>query len=396
MRRPTTAQEREVRMPGKYRHAYERDGVVYVYGRVNKKTHRLSTGKRVSAAAMAWAEREWKTIILEKIAPDGAASACPTVEEFGLRSLASGAGMRKNSTNKEYMADFKNRVVPLFGSVAVNQVTPLELRAWQSGILEGGASTARLKNIRKVFSLVLSDAVLEGLIEKNPFDLVKKPAVRHKAKRPFSLEEVRTLINNASGWFRDFLIVSFFTGMRTGEAMALEWRHINLHSRKIVIEQSMRNGELGSPKTMSGYREIDMLPPVEQALKARYLDSGLKGGPVFVAKHGGALAYAKNLRDNHWAPLLKKCLMDHRELYTTRHTFASIMLSQGEDPLWVSKMLGHSNLAITLQTYAKYIEKGVDTRARFLDGFSLGQEKAGRVCTQVAQSLHTRPKIKIG
>ena len=60
-----------------------------------------------------------------------------------------------------------------------------------------------------------------------------------------------------------------------------------------------------------------------------------------------------------------------RTIYYTRHSFASLMLQRGEEPMWVSKMLGHTNLNITLNHYAKYLPQSVENRAKFLQGVSL-------------------------
>ncbi|GLP31543.1 hypothetical protein HpBGD84_15740 [Helicobacter pylori] len=60
--------------------------------------------------------------------------------------------------------------------------------------------------------------------------------------------------------------------------------------------------------------------------------------------------------------------MKERKLYTTRHTFASLMLSQGEEAMWVSKTLGHKDLNTTYKTYSHYIPKQEKERAKFLKG----------------------------
>lgn len=66
--------------------------------------------------------------------------------------------------------------------------------------------------------------------------------------------------------------------------------------------------------------------------------------------------------------LLKALNLKDRKLYTTRHTFASLMLSQGEEAMWVSKTLGHKDLNTTYKTYSHYILKQEKERAKFLKG----------------------------
>ena len=71
--------------------------------------------------------------------------------------------------------------------------------------------------------------------------------------------------------------------------------------------------------------------------------------------------------DNHCVKrTLKEAGVDYRTIYNTRHTFASMMIANGEDILWVSHMLGHSHSEMTLRKYAKYIKNDKKKRATFL------------------------------
>jgi integrase len=379
------------KMRGVKHHSYDRGGIVCVYGRIDGKTYRFSTGKKANAANLAWAAREWKTLILEHITPK---SDKPTFNDFARRVLAATASNRREYTQRSYERDYEAEIAPVFGDREVATITPLEVQEWQTALLTR-KSASRARSYRKIFTLVLKAAVIEGLLSRNPFEIVKAPPVRYRQKRPFSLEETKTLINNASGWFKNFLTLSFFTGLRTGEALGLEWKHINFVSKTIRIEQSLSHGTLGDPKTIPSFRTIEMLPAVEKALRDQYLQTGLKGGYLFLTKFNNPVRYLTHVRNDHWAKLLKRCLLDYRELYTTRHTFASLMLSNREDPLWVSRMLGHKNLAITLQVYA--IEtKSTQKIAAFLEGAFADGDDAKQDCTAFAQNLHIGDFAKIG
>ena len=64
--------------------------------------------------------------------------------------------------------------------------------------------------------------------------------------------------------------------------------------------------------------------------------------------------------------MLKLASLEYRPIYHTRHTFATIMLENNEDILWVSNMLGHVNSTMTLTKYARYIKRADKARATFL------------------------------
>src|SRR5882724_4171497 len=117
---------------------------------------------------------------------------------------------------------------------------------------------------------------------------------------------------------------------------------------------------------MGGIRDVDMLPPVVEAMKAQKaqqaatcLRLGL-GAPesgrdyVFSGSRGGLLR-PNFLRDRVWYPTLTAAGLRRRTMYQTRHTFASNALAAGEAPSWVAAMLGHTSPEMLFSVYAHYI-----------------------------------------
>jgi integrase len=91
---------------------------------------------------------------------------------------------------------------------------------------------------------------------------------------------------------------------------------------------------------------------------------------VFTNKHGYPLG-VDNLRNKIWYPALTQASLRKRTMYQTRHSFASLMLSHGEDPLWVARMLGHTTLDMIFRHYGKFIRNRMrKDGARFLQGFA--------------------------
>ncbi|MFP6252077.1 tyrosine-type recombinase/integrase [Helicobacter pylori] len=206
----------------------------------------------------------------------------------------------------------------------------------------------------------------EGFIEKSPyFSITLKNAQEAKAIDPFSLEEVKWLIENAPSLrLKAFLSVAFFTGMCTGEQLALLWDDIDFNQKTITINKSLNElGQITSPKNKPSIREIDLLEPVEKILKELKESEPENKKFVFID-----MPKRSSIFQRHFKKLLKALNLKDRKLYTTRHTFASLMLSQGEEAMWVSKTLGHKDLNTTYKTYSHYIPKQDKERAKFLKG----------------------------
>ncbi|GAA9264997.1 hypothetical protein HpHA225_08930 [Helicobacter pylori] len=204
----------------------------------------------------------------------------------------------------------------------------------------------------------------DGFLSQNPYYAITlKNAQEGEKIDPFSLNEIKTILHHAPSLrLKAFLTMAFFTGLRTGEQLALTWEDIDFNEKKIVINKSLNLlGAITSPKNKPSVREVDLLEPVEKVLKELKANEPANKKMIF-------LSVPKRTQEFQimFKKLLKALNIKYRKLYTTRHTFASLMLSQGEEAMWVSKTLGHKDLNTTYSTYSHYIPKQDRERATFL------------------------------
>jgi integrase len=133
--------------------------------------------------------------------------------------------------------------------------------------------------------------------------------------------------------------------------MALEWGDIDYQRDLIYVRRQYVRGQLKILKTRHSKRRLTMLPPVKEALLTL---TQQKEGLVFPNKLGSYLDLA-NIRNRIWYPTFRAIGLDPREMYQTRHSFASVMLEAGESPAWVKEMLGHTSLRMVFERYGTYI-----------------------------------------
>ncbi|GAA9391078.1 hypothetical protein BTM417_15270 [Helicobacter pylori] len=206
----------------------------------------------------------------------------------------------------------------------------------------------------------------ERFLNQNPyFAITLKNALDAKAIDPFTLNEIKTILHHAPSLrLKAFLTMAFFSGLRTGEQLALLWSDIDFTNKKININKSLNlSGAITSPKNKPSIREVDLLEPVEKILKELKATEPANKKMIFLSIPKRTQEFQKAFK-----ALLQAVNLKGRKLYTTRHTFASLMLSQGEEAMWVSKMLGHKDLNTTYSTYSHYIPKQDRERAKFLKG----------------------------
>jgi len=155
-------------------------------------------------------------------------------------------------------------------------------------------------------------------------------------------------------WYH-FFIVAFYTGMRTGELLALHWEQIDFNSSSITVDRAYSKGRLKQTKT-DEIRTFPALPIVISALKELKKFTFLQGGQVFFVPPNidQPLIYTKPPARVFQAAL-RKLGIRQRPTYNTRHTFATVMLMSNVKPGCAAKVLGHS-LAVFFGTYATWIE----------------------------------------
>lgn len=230
-----------------------------------------------------------------------------------------------------------------------------------------GLKDSSINGYCSFFKMIFRYAIANDIISKNPFYIPRFKQELHNADNgdftPFNLSEILQLIKHAEGELRLFLIVAFFTGARTGEILALTFNDLDFQNKEIRINKTLSElGVLDSPKTKSSNRIIDMLDIVyNELIKLDYADI-----------NQNIFSLSRAVIRLKFNDLQRSLGFKIHKLYDTRHSFASVMLSRGEEPMWVGcKMMGHKNLNETYRSYAKYLPKDTRQRATFLKNITI-------------------------
>ncbi|EJB37871.1 tyrosine-type recombinase/integrase [Helicobacter pylori] len=254
-----------------------------------------------------------------------------TILEALKRFLALKIGLKQTSLNSlENVFNSIFRVIGLKESDKLKKITKEKIALYHQDTLKHYKRNT-IHNLNANLKSFLEFCEQERFLEKSPyFSVTLKNAQEAKEIKPFNLEEVKTLIENAQSLrLKAFLTVAFFTGMRTGEQLALTWEDIDFNEKKIVINKSLNElGSITTPKNKPSVREVDLLEPVAKILKELQESEPENKKFVFISMPKRSTMFQRAFKS-----LLKALNLKDRKLYTTRHTFASLMLSQGEEPL---------------------------------------------------------------
>ena len=249
---------------------------------------------------------------------------------------------------------------PYFGDIAIQDLKGMAIRRWIK------AQTCKKKTISNILislRAVVQQALMDEYIDHDPFDkvIISKLVDKEAAKSefvvdPFDREEIQTILDKAEKQIKNLYQFAFFTGLRPSELMGLRWSDVDWIHGLIRVEETIVDKEKKGPKTEAGYREVLLLQPALEALEAQKQHTFLADGRVFHnPRTNQPWETSQQLRRTAWMHLLKRAGVRYRNPYQTRHTYASMMISQGENIMWVSQQMGHASMEVTLKRYARWI-----------------------------------------
>ncbi|MCK9454444.1 MAG: tyrosine-type recombinase/integrase [Sulfurimonas sp.] len=297
----------------------------------------------------------------------------PTLLMFLDKVLQEKRETLKKSSIEHYSNSYR-RISAYFEDKAIEKFKPIEIKEFQDKLAKK-YSRSLINNARTLLREAFDLAVLSELINVNPVVSVRPPKfVKPKKKQnPFTLDEIDLILENSQGFIRNFFGISFFTGMRGGEILALKWDDVDFYTDTISVTKTVSRGVINSTKTQAGTRDIEMIPQARKFFEAQRLETGLQNSFVFLQSdmksyHGSNVLFYK-----YFKRLIEKLGLEDRAMHNTRHTFASIMLNHGIEPLWVSATLGHKSLDVTLGVYTHYMPR----KEKMVIGFLEKRYKTG-------------------
>jgi len=258
----------------------------------------------------------------------------------------------KSSTWRDWKSILNSQVLPKWGDMPIKSIDIAQIEVFIDGLTCG---PKRVNNIFVPLRGIFKFAKRQGFIVENPMMDIDNLKVVNADIYPFTFEEVRMFLQTVPEHYRNFFEVAFYTGMRFGEMAALKWHQVDFNRQLLMIRDTRVYGEEGRTKTPKSKRDIQILPPVFDAL---VLQKKLKGKDKYVFRdREGNLMTPDQIREVVWKPTLSKAGLAYRPPMQTRHTFATLMIDAGEDLGWVQRMLGHGSLQMIYTRYYSWVKK---------------------------------------
>ena len=273
---------------------------------------------------------------------------------------------KEQKTYDRYEGVVRLHLVPNLGAVEVAKLGPRQVKDLETKLLNEGMDRIGVRMVHNVLSGAMKHALRMELISRDPVALVSPPSAPSAEAYSPDMEQVRALlaVGAASGhylWPCVYLII--FTGLRRGEALALTWEKLDLEGRKLRVEASLVTAKGGGivkrPKTESGRRTVDLDVETVAVLrehKNRQQELSDQLGvelPEWVFPRQDLTGWCHpNTLAHFVGSLSEKAECPDVTMRSLRHFHASVALKSGQNPVVVSKRIGHSKVSTTMDIYA--------------------------------------------
>lgn len=277
------------------------------------------------------------------------------------------------STREGYRKSLNTHVYPAIGDKRINTLGYLDITKLLSTI-EASKKTRNntLIPIRRVFDIAYRD----GMIESNPAARVEYAKHQTPPPDPFSPQEVDAILVamlerygvQVQNWFG----LGFFAGARPSEQIATQWADMDWSAGIWRISRAKVRLEEKSTKT-GLVRDHELSSRARQYLEQQRPFTQLKTPLVFLDPvTGKAYNDDKPPRERYWRPVLTALKIRYREPYQMRHTYATMAIMAGANPVYVARQMGNSP-RVVFKHYARWIETADRSREREKIENALGQ-----------------------
>jgi len=304
-----------------------------------------------------------------------------------LRQYVDGLEAQKVAHNTviRYRGIVKKYLDPHFGRMRLAQLQPQHVKAYQDELSRSGVPAASITLHRTILSGALKQSVAFGILPRNVVSLVKPPRDDREPKgRMLTPEQARKLLDVVrDDRLEAFYLVLLTAGLRRGEALGLRWAHLQLDgpSGGLLHVRQQLQWPQGKPtlvpvKSRKGVRSIPLPSMTVLALRERQAaqqaerrligeGSWQAADLVFNAEEGAPLH--RNTITNQFHARVRAAGLEHLRPHDLRHTYGSLLMSQGVPLKTISELLGHASIEVTADIYLHSLDVQVRDTAQSVE-----------------------------
>lgn len=270
----------------------------------------------------------------------------------------------RTTTRRDVEQCLRSHAYPAFGDLRLASIRTDDLQSWLTGLVQvHGLAPRTARKVQQKVTAVFNAAVRSQRIQASPCVGLKGPEVPHKEILPITAEQIHALVKTLPDRYRLVVVLGAGSGLRPGELLGLQVRHVDFLRRTVKVEQQVQRAYPGvvvcPPKTKRSYRTVPVPQAVIDAVALHLKkhpagpDGFLFAGPV----------NADHFMDKVWRPAVQTAgLPKGTRLHDLRHTYASVLIRHGKGPKTVAARLGDT-VVVAMETYGHlFPDEDEDTR----------------------------------
>jgi integrase len=279
---------------------------------------------------------------------------------------------------ERYASIVRTNLIPALGDVRLNKLQPIAISTAYSAAL-GRLAPRTVNHMHVVFNGALKQAVRWRLLPRNPCSDVDPPKVEPREMKVWTVDQITEAIELSRSWCVHMpVLLAVMCGLRRGEIAALRWRHVDLERAQLSVTESAEQTKAGvrykAPKSGKG-RTVALPAMMATELRAHRLRQAqellalgvrLSDDTFVCARNDGKPQQPQSIT-HAWIDFVASTKLPKIRFHDLRHSHATLMLRANVHPKIVSERLGHSKVAITLDTYSHVIPGMQEEAAAAID-----------------------------
>lgn len=290
----------------------------------------------------------------------------------GVFMPAKAAAFSENSRSS-YQRNLDLHILPVLGDFLMRDITPAMISKLLLDFQQSGHAHASAIKLYNILNSIFQMAFLDDTIKGHPMLKVKRPTLRKEEKardesdKAYTVQQLANILqyleNEPLKW-KAYITLVADTGVRRGEACALEWADIDWANATITIRRNAQYTPaagvyITSPKNGRS-RTVDVGPDVLKLLQQLRLEQTKKAISryVFTQDNSPNIMHPQS-PTRYFKKFGQRYGIEDFHPHKLRHTSASLAITNGADVVSVSQRLGHSDTAVTLRMYAHANEESI-------------------------------------
>jgi integrase len=260
-------------------------------------------------------------------------------------------------TQDVYTGYLRTWITPAWGECKLSDVKAVKVEAWLGTLELANGTRAKLRNLMHA---IFNHAMRWEFFDRNPITLVRQSAKRERMPEVLTTDEIGKLLSELRDPWRTAVYLAITTGLRRSELLALRWSDVRFDTGEIVLSRGIVRQYIGNMKTEASRKPIPMHKALANVLNrwrgmAPYNQDGdyIFASPEMQGKqpYWPDVALEKHIQPAAIRAGIQKRIGWH----ALRHTFGTLVNSEGADVATTQALMRHANVSITLDKYVQSV-----------------------------------------